>query len=268
MNQLQKYPISPALIKEEREIVEASLGQKIKNLTDNQIKDAILKIITKTFFDAGQKSQDAAPYAAEMTVSIKRYFSTLSVEEISLCFFKGARGEFGEYFGLNPVSFYGWISKYMTSEARKTAKLKQLAFEVPEKRQLTEAEKEAIVRAGLIKCFEDFKAKGILYDADNVNYNLLDRWGKIPFTKGRKKEFIGMAQARLKAEEKEKMERSGDLKQIRTMNEAIKELGDPKNDQVIREAKRIALKVLFQDMIDTEMDIKDLMENLINEKHK
>jgi hypothetical protein len=47
-----------------------------------------------------------------ITDDILRDFPTLTLQDISLCFSMGVRGNLGEYFGINVVSLYGWLKKY------------------------------------------------------------------------------------------------------------------------------------------------------------
>jgi hypothetical protein len=49
---------------------------------------------------------------------IKRYFINLKIDELDLCFQNGVRKVYGEYFGLNIVTFHQWIKSFMAEEKR------------------------------------------------------------------------------------------------------------------------------------------------------
>lgn len=245
MNNLTKKIVtSPELSKEEREIILAGHNQKIKNLSEKELKGQILDLITKTFLDSGQSSADADVYAAEMAVEIKHYFSSLSFEEIRLAFFKGARNEYGEYFGLNPVTFYKWITSYMQSYSRLTAKKKQLQFEQPAIKELTEEEKDKIMSDAYDKALLEFKTTGKYNDIGNSIYRWLDKKKQITFTPKEKRDFVEIA--------REKLFNSVDLTNAATPLEArefkkLIEIYEQKNsDPVLVEAMKLALIEYFK----------------------
>ena len=52
---------------------------------------------------------------------IKTSFKSIRIDELVIAFKNGARGEFGEFFGLSVVTFNKWINGHQISEKRREA---------------------------------------------------------------------------------------------------------------------------------------------------
>ena len=58
------------------------------------------------------EAEDMKYLKKSVTDDILNDFSNLSLQDIQLCFKMGVRGNLGEYFGINVVTFYQWLKKY------------------------------------------------------------------------------------------------------------------------------------------------------------
>jgi hypothetical protein len=87
----------------------------IKNIEDkNIVVDAIHQAVNRSIADKGVNMADFDMDYLRISITddIIKDFPTLTLQDISLSFSMGVRGNLGEYFGLNVVSFYGWLKKY------------------------------------------------------------------------------------------------------------------------------------------------------------
>ena len=87
----------------------------IKNVDDkNIVVNSIHQSINRSIADKGVNMdiEDMNYLKRSVTDDILKDFPTLTLQDVTLCFSMGVRGNLGEYFGLNVVTFYGWLKKY------------------------------------------------------------------------------------------------------------------------------------------------------------
>jgi hypothetical protein len=129
-----------------------------------------------------------------ITDDILRDFPTLTLQDITLCFSMGVRGNLGEYFGINVVSLYGWLKKYkeeLIPEAMGEVKrhLPPVELEEPkiDHKQLDLDKIENICSA------IDLYIKESVYefnDYGNIHYKFLNRLGTFDDISDEEKELI------------------------------------------------------------------------------
>jgi hypothetical protein len=98
-----------------RNVYHANSSIMIKNIDDkNIVVNSIHQSINRSIADKGVNMdiEDMNYLKRTVTDDILKDFPTLSLQDISLCFSMGVRGNLGDYFGLNVVTFYGWLKKY------------------------------------------------------------------------------------------------------------------------------------------------------------
>jgi hypothetical protein len=92
----------------------------IVDMQQNELKDRVIKVLAKTYIDCGKviESKELISLSNGVINEIKRYFINLKIDELDLCFQNGVRKVYGEYFGLNIVTFHQWIKSFMAEEKR------------------------------------------------------------------------------------------------------------------------------------------------------
>jgi hypothetical protein len=112
---------------------EALRSPRILDMKKGEALEAILDVISVTFFVTGQKADEKllAVLSKSTYEEVKEYFKWLRVGEIKLAMAKGARGEYGDFYGLNIRTFHQWIKGYQMSEIRKE-ELSRLKSDDPE----------------------------------------------------------------------------------------------------------------------------------------
>jgi hypothetical protein len=92
----------------------------IVDMQQQELKDRVIKVLAKTYIDCGKviESKELISLSNGVINEIKRYFINLKIDELDLCFQNGVRKIYGEYFGLNIVTFHQWIKSFMAEEKR------------------------------------------------------------------------------------------------------------------------------------------------------
>ena len=167
-----------------RSVYQANSSVMIKNVEDkNIVVGAIHQAVNRSIADKGinMNVEDMNYLKLSITDDILRDFPTLTLQDISLCFSMGVRGNLGEYFGINVVSLYGWLKKYKeevipeaVGEVRRYLPPAQEQEPVIDYKQLDLDKVENICSA-----IDLFIEDGIYNfdDFGNIHYNFLDRLG-------------------------------------------------------------------------------------------
>ena len=111
------------LIKQNNHYLTALNSKLIVDMQQTELKDRVIKTLAKTYIDCGKviESKELMSLSNGVINEIKRYFINLKIDELDLCFQNGVRKQYGEYFGLNIVTFHQWIKSYMAEDKRAEA---------------------------------------------------------------------------------------------------------------------------------------------------
>ncbi len=269
MNTVEKYKTGQNLPLE----VKATFSMLSSKADPKALQNEVLTGIAMAFAMTGQKSNfSQEEFKNELAFLVKNTSDQILIEvpnirleEIPLAIKKGILGELGEWFGLNVVTFVKFIKVYYESEKRLKIMIDNRIPE-PEKlppspEELRIAENEIIVNA-----FKKFSETGSYEDHGNHIYNKLDARGLIPYTGDRKKKFMEEAKSNLLARNNTKTALSLEEKRTfeRVVSAIMNNTPDSRKD-IVREAKKIALKVLFNELIEMETDIVEFIEGTGNE---
>jgi hypothetical protein len=177
-----------------RSIYEAHSSISIRNITDmNIVVNSIHQSVNRCIADKGVNMElaDMQYLKKSITDDIIKDFSTLSLEDIQMCFKIGVRGVLGDYFGINVVTLYQWLKKY------KDEMLPQTHNEVsrylpPAKIEEPKIDFKKLDFEKIEKICEtiDIYQKDNVYelnDYGNIHYNFLEKHGFIEFTEDEKK---------------------------------------------------------------------------------
>jgi len=165
-------------------VYQANSSLLIKQIQDkNVVVNSIHQAINRSIADKGVNiSIDEINYIKRsVTDDILNDFHTLSLEDIQLCFKMGVRGELGEYYGLNTVSYYGWLKKYKNEILPQTFQeitkyLPKPEIKEPEIDYFTlDLEKAHNVCSAILLFKEESRYE--LNDFGNIHYNLLEKHG-------------------------------------------------------------------------------------------
>lgn len=244
----------------EKDIAYASLEKKVREYSNDETTLFMTGLIERTHINCGQKvdEQYVDLYLDEFISDLKKYNTNLSLKEIELAFKMGYKGEFGEWYGLNNKTYFAWINAFTFCEKRDRVK-KLLKDRVLPEKQLSEKEKQEIIKQGCFDAFELFKTTGKCDDIGNVKYDYLFRNGVINFTVERRNIFKKEARENIVKEKKIELSKDNTRHVKLQIIDFIRDVeGNINSHAVIVEAKKIALNTFFREMIDIGTELKDL----------
>lgn len=172
-----------------RSVYQANTSVMIKNVEDkNIVVNSIHQAVNRSIADKGVNMdvEDMNYLKRSITDDILRDFPTLTLQDISLCFSMGVRGNLGEYYGINVVSLYGWLKKYKeevipeaVGEVRRYLPPAQLEEPIIDHKQLDLDKVENICSA-----IDLFIKDGIyeFNDFGNIHYKFLNRHSVFNFS--------------------------------------------------------------------------------------
>ena len=110
-------------------------------------------------------------------------FKNLTLPELSKIFQKGLTNGYGEFFGLNCVTYAKWIRAHLSEKKVSVGTLEHeiVKNRLAEAKEPSEAEKKELSEANLQRVIEKFKKTGVIDDNGNPAYLYLWNTGRIRF---------------------------------------------------------------------------------------
>lgn len=206
----------------------------------NDVYDVVLAQIVRSVNHLGwtlPNDDDLIVLVNEITTSIQANHKPLRTDEIATCFAKGIRGEYGEFYGINVVTFDKFITSYLLSDYRASlGKSLPKAELPPPSRELTRQDRIDFAQ----KAYEKYKITGFYDDLGNIVYEFLFRDGLINFTDEEKDLILGQA----RTEEYNRLKNPLSVDEARLFNKQIEALMSS-NEKIIPRARKISLNKYF-----------------------
>lgn len=241
MTALKDTKISEARLSDLAEIVSSSIEQGIfyLGLNKNETDRGLLKVA--------------------VIEDCRNQFPSLTLSEIAIAIKRGVRGEFGEVYGIAPKDVLAWLSAFKKDAIRLEA-LKEIAANDEINRTPTEQEEIEIAMNALDIAWRTYKETGTYVDHGNTIYNILDNNRKFSFTREEKNAFLASAKFRMLNYYAPEKHIGNDVKMKEIMAIYTQIRDDDSNVRVRSEAKRIALMVFFERLLQSGKDIWDLFK--------
>lgn len=258
----------------ERSLIEAFNDKRIHETEKKEVIWLLEDEILKSYFTGGfKRNPDEDRALAEDTLlandcyiflSDQHRFVTLS--EIRIIINNGARGIYGDNFGINPAAFTRWVNKYLSSKEVNDAKeeygrlLKQRHEETIIRTVPAEAEVEEGRRTVIVKAFKEYQVKRTYEDYGSYVYDSLDKMKLIPFTKKEKNEFLIQAITTLRVKLITKLSLELNKVNRSRLKDQIKELESDEIQFTLElkaEAKRLCLYTFFDILLSEKCNIED-----------
>lgn len=150
-----------------------------------------------------------------------------------------------------------FIEKVMQSYKRYSVTLKNEELR-QEPGRPTAAEYHRIMVEGCLFCFEQYKTKHVLFDFGNPTFEYLEKKNILVVTEGKRLAAHDKAKHIMKVESMNKQMAGMAKEPMRLMMEAIE---NNAHDLVTVKAKKVLLQEFFNDLIETETELTDLLEN-------
>lgn len=202
--QLEKSSVnfSPNLLQVEKDYILDNRSKKIAEYEHIEVEKYCREIVLKAFMDTGQAKVDNSLLKLITTSLINEtlpYKNKISPLGLRQAIEKGIRREFGDYYGINSVSFNHFLKSYINSEDRANAIIKQREHENKLIQERKEVENMDAAKNFTLYCFDKYKTSGVLYDPANVAYDWLKEKGLIKnFTKELKESIMMEAETRVR----------------------------------------------------------------------
>jgi hypothetical protein len=272
-------PNNIPISRQHREIYLSSLNfPKIRLIEDkNVVVKTIHAYINQAIMDKGVNMQvEEIDYLkAKVTEDIINDFNGYSLEELRLAFHYGVRKEFGEYYGLNPVTFYGWLKSFRYELLPPINQKVQKLLPKPEPIIPTQEETDLKVRETLYGVYFKLCTSGEydFYDIGNVCYRHLDRYGLIPYSNKQKMDFVNESRnsfgTSVVKRNSDFAKKGKDFHKI-DLDRAFEMIGEKSNPtfehQIRVGAMRLALFHFLKDCAEQDIDLKEMIENTQTEK--
>lgn len=258
-----KITIAPTILSiYEQNIVKASLGVKIKDLPNDFHAELIL-LIAKVYADKGQIAEPTQikSLALSLCNELKAYFKGITLEEVKIALESGIRGEYGEYFGINIISFNQFIKGYISDSRTKSAKDKQEQYYTELKEKELELEKTDWTQQFVIHIYDKWKESKIVDCVNGTCFNWLKANGFDNVGTDFKNQALKQAEEQFYNKSKEEKESA-----IVRFQGLAYELSKPKKtskeieaeNKIKNAAKRICVDKIFQSIDESKLKANKL----------
>jgi len=249
----------PELSVKENSIISALKSDKIINLNNEDLNRNIVNWANIIYACAGQKvsDDDLKAFCILLKNELKTYFGNIGHKDIETALNNGVRRLYGEYYGINIISVNKWIKSHLDSEERKNAIKKFLTLNKPEEQNMTEDEKENIMKKAIERLEkliqDDVTINPESIDFGNAVYNYLDNKNLILFTTEEKKQFMEQSKGILLQHllnQKSRLEITPTL-----FKRTLESIESVNSLDVVILAKKIAIKKHFVNLIPVKKEI-------------
>lgn len=244
--------------------LEALSSEQICKVDEIQLETVLMTAVHKAFRDKGQEVvADQAEYLVDnLTPTVLKACPYIRIAEIPIAIEKGILGDYGDYFGLNVVTFTNFIKSHYASEKRanlaKQTKHEEQEKQPPSEKEILEKDKELLSHA-----FEHFKKTGYYEDHGNYIYKVAaKKLGLFSLSEERQKQYL--EEGRKKAVEKLKtdmVQKPHDRRRITSNINDANQLtkGSDGLKLVYKESLQLALMGWFKELVESEIEITELL---------
>lgn len=123
-------------------------------------------------------------------------FKTLKLPQIREAFQKGLSGGYGDFFGLNCVTYAKWIRAYLSEQNTPNGQIEHEAVKarISQEKTPTQAEKDKISETNFQIVLDKWRRTGLIQDYGSACYYYLERVGKINLSLQEKNEYMQRAE--------------------------------------------------------------------------
>ncbi|TYP89458.1 hypothetical protein BC792_12759 [Sphingobacterium allocomposti] len=244
--------------------LEALSSEQICKVPEIDLDKVLMTAVHKAFRDKGQEvdPNQMDHIVDNLLPTVLKSCPFIRIAEIPIAIEKGILGDYGDYFGLNVVTFTNFIKSHYASEKR--AKIaKQTMYEEEEKEPPSEQEILEKDKQLLSYAFEQYKKSGYYEDHGNYMYKVaVKKLGLFSLSAERQKEYLDNGRA--KAVEKLKTELIQKPHERRRITSCIQQAGAMEKGSegvklVYKESLQLALMGWFKDLVESGIEITELL---------
>lgn len=145
----------------ESRLQQAISDRRVATYSPEVLIPAVNRVLLQTYVLVGfapPKEADVALLTTKLAADLQESYPYLTLQELALCFELGAKGEYGDFMGLNLRTFTRWLKAYQTSELRYRAVVERERKAQQALPSVSEAYKEEHERMFLRRVFEQYRA--------------------------------------------------------------------------------------------------------------
>lgn len=237
----------------------ALAAPKIFEMQKKTGKEAVIDILTKIFYDAGQQidGKNLSLLAGSLYDDAITIFRNITIEQLRMALANGIRGEYGEFKGgLNIVSFNRWIKAYASSEANRKAKTE---LDNPNhKPSMSESEAEYEYKQTLLRQFKAYKETGVLnIFMPTMLFRELEERGSIKLSKQEKEKIYTAATLKFISKQKAGRLNPKNRAHFHELSESIKRMeSNTPNSHDQQKIKATACETAIKNYYDSISELK------------
>jgi len=269
--EIQKYnPNSIAVFDgSEKSILKAIESNLVNQLDNDTIEEKLIDLVNKTHLIAGIKHsgdiRELNTTVSEIIAELRFNKTNIRINEIEIAFQNGVHKKYGDYFGLNAVTFCGFIKSYILDPTRLEAiKLKNMT---EEKKQPTLQERFETAKNLALTAYDKFdKGQSIELEGATV-YRFLAGLKVIVYDDEEQAQFMTGATNEVIAKK--------NLEKVTSMDKNVRNLIQKQLDDISLLSEKIKLTaqhnglVQYFEILKFESETpKATLLNLINEQAK
>lgn len=260
------------------EMLDSPMAREVEEL---EIDKVLLPAILKAQKDLGFKPdpEKGSHLTDGLATEIKRAVPNIRLLEIPIAINKGVLGEYGDFIGLSIVTVIKFLKSHYTS-AKRAEIAKQVSHKEEERPIPSIEEQKALAKVHLIDGFEKYKeTKNIPLSAVYLYRFLSEHFKLVEYPKEVKFEMYYHAILNIKRDKEQDLDintRMSNRKDIDFLNgylntiadkiECAKSVLNGVQDKELRyllknESERVALRRYFDNLIEMETEIKDLLND-------
>ncbi len=260
------------------EMLDSPMARDVEEL---EIDKVVLPAILKAQKDLGfNPNEEKGSHLMDgIALEIKRAVPNIRLLEIPIAINKGVLGEYGDFLGLSIVTVIKFLKAHYTS-AKRAEIAKQVSHKEEEKPIPSIEEQKALAKFHLIEGFERYKeTKKIPFSAVYLYRFLSKHFNLVQYSNEAKYEMYYEAILKIKKEKEHDLNinsRMSNRKDVDFLNgfldtfsdkiECAKAVLKAVQEKELRymlknESERIALKKYFDNLIEMETEIKDLLND-------
>jgi hypothetical protein len=242
--------------------VELVRAERISSLPG--ITPALTKILTSAYVTANQTvPSQLGIVVGLLEKDIRQFFHVLTLDEVSHAIHMGIRGEYTERTDISNANIYQWLKAWKNSQERMVAlSAKNVHNALPEKGTITDDEKRQSSINHVLRTFDQYERTGDFTDFGNAAYLFLESVGLINYPKNRKVEIYNKALRSVVKKLDSEARSSGSLAKMRQAKSLIEKISNTRDDVVVVEARRLALMEYFDNLIEMQEDLPELLSTI------
>lgn len=244
--------------------LEALTSEQICKIPELELDKVLMTSVHKAFNDKGQQvDPDQMEYIVDnLLPTVLKACPYVRIAEIPIAIEKGILGDYGDYFGLNVITFTNFIKSHYTSQNRanlaKQTQVDKTISETPTDEEILIKDKELLIAA-----YETYKKTGFFEDHGNYMYKVaVKNLSLFTLSSERQKEYL--SQGKIRAIEKLKNELIQKPHERRRINNMINQANEFLKDSeglkmVYKESLQLALMGWFKELVELQTEITDFL---------